>query len=86
MLTERRRFGRTKVIQPVKVLLADAMHECTVENLNMLGACVTFDATAVAELPSNFDLTFDNCRTLWDCRVIWRNKNVGRVGVSWKMG
>jgi Staphylococcal nuclease homologue len=42
---ERRRLPRTKV--PVKVLAedADVGHDCTVENLNTLGACISFDAT-----------------------------------------
>jgi hypothetical protein len=44
---ERRRLPRTKVAQPVKVLAedADVGHDCTVENLNTLGACISFDAT-----------------------------------------
>jgi hypothetical protein len=63
---------------------ADAGHDCTVENLNTLGACISFDATTFAELPHKFDLTFDNCHTYWHCDVIWQDGDVGRVGVSWK--
>src|ERR1700726_1773196 len=57
---ERRRLPRTKVAQPAKVLAenADVGHDCTVENLNTLGACISFDATTFAELPHKFDLTF----------------------------
>jgi hypothetical protein len=51
-----------------------------------LGACVSIDSGSTADLPHNFDLTFDNCHTFWSCRVIWRNKNGGRVGVTWKNG
>jgi len=57
---------------------------CTAENLNTLGACISFDATTFAELPHKFDLTFDNYHTYWHCDVIWRDGDVGRVGVSWK--
>ena len=51
-MTERRRLPRTKVAQPGKVLAGDAdgAHDCTVENLNTLGACVSFDATTFTEL------------------------------------
>jgi transposase len=63
---------------------ADVGHDCTVENLNTLGACICFDVTTVAELPRKFDLTFDNCHTYWQCDVIWRDRDISRVGVSWK--
>jgi hypothetical protein len=57
---EHRRLQRTRVAQPAKVLAvnADVGHDCTVENLNTLGACIFFDAASIAELPRNFDLTF----------------------------
>jgi hypothetical protein len=82
---ECRRLQRTKVAQPAKVLAVDADvgHDCTVENLNTLGACISFDAATFAELPRKFDLTLDNCHTYWHCDVIWRDGDVGRVGVSW---
>jgi hypothetical protein len=82
---ERRRLPRTRVTQPAKVLVedADGVHDCTVENLNMLGACISFDATRLVGLPRRFDLTFDNCRTYWHCDVIWQDSDVGLVGVSW---
>ena len=85
-MIERRRLQRTRVAQPAMVLAVDADvgHDCTVENLNTLGACICFDVTTVAELPRKFDLTFDNCHTYWHCDVIWRDGDVGRVGVSWK--
>src|ERR1700722_13607709 len=83
---ERRRLQRTRVPQPAKVLgeEADGGHDCTGENMNALGACIFFDAATIAELPRKFDLTFDNCHTYWHCDVIWRDDDVGRVGVSWK--
>ncbi|WP_425905421.1 PilZ domain-containing protein [Nitrobacter sp. TKz-YC02] len=85
-MIERRRVIRTKVAQPAKILSRDAdiLHRCIVTNLSTAGACIIFEAKPVSELPPKFYLSFDNCRTLWDCRVIWRNSYVGRVGVSWK--
>ena len=79
-MIERRRLPRTKVAQPAKILAEDAAagHDCIVENLNTLGACIRFDAATFAELPHRFDLTFDNCHTYWHCNVIWQDRDVGR--------
>jgi hypothetical protein len=88
MSIDRRRKVRTKVTHPAKIIVSAATaFDCIVDNLNMLGASVSFDAAKTVDLldfPTNFDLTFDNCRTFWSCHVIWRNKNGGRVGVTWK--
>ena len=85
MFTVQRRKARTKVTHPAKIIVkAVAAYDCIVDDLSALGACVSFDAAATADLPHNFDLSFDNCRTFWSCRVIWRNKNGGRIGVTWK--
>ncbi len=88
MLIERRRLARTHVMQPAKLLVDDAsvMHDCIVDNLNTLGACIDFNSAPIEELPSRFDLTFDNCHTYWRCDVIWQNPDVRRAGVSWKTG
>jgi hypothetical protein len=37
-------------------------HNCIVDDLNTLGACVSLDVGTTADLPHNFDLTFYNCR------------------------
>jgi hypothetical protein len=85
MFIDQRRKARTKVTHPAKIIVeASETYECVVDDLTTLGACVSFESSNAADLPPNFDLTFDNCRTLWSCRVIWRNKNGGRVGVTWK--
>jgi hypothetical protein len=82
MLIDRRRQVRTKVTRPAKIIgPAAAAYDCIVDDLNTLGASVIATATR-GELPTNFDLTFDNCHTFWSCRVIWRNKNGERVGVN----
>ena len=88
MLIERRRTVRTRVVQPAKIIANDtgAAYGCIVDNLNTLGACVSFNDGTIVALPDNFDLTFDNCHTFWSCSVIWRNTNVRRVGVTWKIG
>src|ERR1700692_3065784 len=83
---ERRRLQRTRVAQPAKVLAEDANvgHDCTVENLNTLGACISLDVVTVAELPCKFDLTFDNCHTYWHCDVIWRDRDMAVSGLAGK--
>jgi hypothetical protein len=88
VLIDRPRPARTKVVQPGKIIVKDASagRACTVDNLNTLGACISFDSGAPVDLPDKFDLTFDNGRSFWSCHVIWRNKSVGRVGVTWKFG
>jgi hypothetical protein len=88
MLIDRRCIARTKVVQPAKIIVkgGDDTYNCTVDNLNTLGACLSFNPGAIEALPHSFDLTFDNCRSFWSCRVIWRNKNCARVGVAWKIG
>lgn len=87
MLIERRRLVRTHVAQPAKLLVNDegVMHDCTVDNLNTLGACIDFNSTLLAGLPSRFEVTFDRCRTHWRCNVIWQNADVRRAGVTWQM-
>jgi hypothetical protein len=63
-----------------------AARVCTVDNLNTLGACISFDSVWAEDVPDKFDLTFDNGNSFWSCRVIWRNKSVSRVGVTWRFG
>jgi hypothetical protein len=88
MLIDRPRPARTKVGQPGKIIVKglSAARVCTVDNLNTLGACISFDSVWAEDVPDKFDLTFDNGNSFWSCRVIWRNKSVSRVGVTWRFG
>lgn len=62
MLDIRRRKERTKMGQPAKIIMkAEAARGCVVDDLTALGACLRFDIGDRAEIPPNFDLTFDNC-------------------------
>jgi hypothetical protein len=81
---ERRRLRRTKVSQPAKALAGEALHDCTVEDLNTSGACISLHGVNPNDLPLKFGLSFDNCHTFWDCDLIWRDHSDGRVGVTWK--
>jgi hypothetical protein len=83
MLTmlERRRFPRTKVFKGAKVILADrATVNCIVRNLGNHGACLHFPSTA--DLPAEFDLSFDTGHTMRKCRVAW--ETITNAGVSFE--
>jgi hypothetical protein len=87
-MIDRQRSARTKVVQLGKIIAKDASGErgCTVDSLHKLGACISFKPDVIAELPNDFDLTFDEGCSFWSCRVIWRNKAGSRIGVAWKLG
>ena len=85
MLDLRQRKARTKVTHPAKIRVrAATTYDCMVDDLNTRGASLSFGTATTAELPRTFDLTFDDCRTFWSCRVIWRSKNRYQIGVTWK--
>ena len=80
-MPERRRFARTKVYKGAKLILADRVPvDCIVRNLSSQGACL--DHLSVADLPAEFELTFDTGYTLRKCRVVWQN--LTKVGVSFE--
>jgi len=83
MLTmlERRRFSRTKVLKGAKLILANrSTVNCVVRNLSNHGACLHLLSTA--DLPVEFDLSFDTGHTLRKCRVAWQT--ITNAGVSFE--
>jgi hypothetical protein len=80
-MLERRRFARTKVYKGAKVILAGRSSvDCIVRNVSAQGACL--DHLSVADLPAEFELSFDTGYTLRKCRVVWQN--LTKVGVSFE--
>jgi len=80
-MLERRRFPRTKVFKGAKIILAGrSTVNCIVRNLGNHGACLHLPSTA--DLPAEFDLSFDTCLTSQKCRVAWQT--VTNVGVSFE--
>ncbi len=80
-MLERRRFQRTKVFKGAKLILdSRSMISCIVRNLSNHGACLVLPNTA--DLPSEFDLTFDAGHTLRRCRTAWHTLTI--VGVSFE--
>ena len=83
MVTERRHRTRTNMRQPALIVFGDlpAVHPCTVQDVTTEGARVQLAPDLAGSLPDVFDLSFDECRTLRRCRVVWREQN--RIGISW---
>ena len=80
-MLERRRFPRTNVCKSAKVILANrSTVNCIVRNLGNHGACLHLPSTA--DLPAEFDLSFDTGLTLRKCRVAWQT--LTNVGISFE--
>ena len=80
-MVERRRFQRTIVFKAATLILAGrSTVRCIVRNLSNHGACLQLHSTA--DLPGEFDLTFDTGRTLRKCRIAWQT--LTNVGVSFE--
>ena len=81
---ERRSIGRTKIAKGALLFFVGqtGLHSCGVIDITNVGAGIrTQDLPA---LPLNFELSFDNFRTLHKCRLIWRNGDL--VGVAFESG
>ena len=79
-MPERRRFERTKISKPAKILCAgrDALVDCIVFDLSVGGAGL--DIANAADITDEFELTFDGARTLRCCRIAWRSE--GKIGAA----
>jgi hypothetical protein len=71
-MEERRRFHRTKVQKRAKIIFSPGspLTDCMVLDLSIGGACLELESPPL--IPDEFDLTFDEARTLRPCRVVWR--------------
>lgn len=80
-MPERRRFPRTKVFKGAKInLVGRATVSCVVRNLSNHGACLQLPSTA--DLPVQFDLSFDTGLPQRKCRVAWQT--LTNLGVSFE--
>jgi len=78
-MVERRRFPRTKVFKSAKVHLAGhSTVSCIVRDLSNYGACLQL--TSTADLPAEFELSFDTGSKLRKCRIAWQT--LTNAGVS----
>jgi hypothetical protein len=72
-LFERRSIGRTKIAKSALLFFnrQTGVRSCGVTDITNGGARIR--AHDMAVLPLTFELTFDNFRTVRDCRLIWRD-------------
>jgi hypothetical protein len=69
---DRRHITRTRITKDALIFVAGRLgvRTCIVGDVTNTGAGIrTYD---VAILPLNFDLSFDNFRTIRNCRLVWR--------------
>jgi hypothetical protein len=79
---ERRSIGRTKIAKSALLFFIgqSRVRSCGVTDITNVGAGIrTQDLPA---LPLNFELSFDNFRTVRKCRLIWRDGDF--VGVAFE--
>ncbi len=78
-MDERRQFPRVKIFKSAKVILANRSPvSCVVRDLSNHGAGLQF--TSTADLPAEFDLSFDTGLMLRKCRIAWQTRTY--VGVA----
>ncbi|WP_445819630.1 PilZ domain-containing protein [Bradyrhizobium sp. ISRA442] len=77
---ERRRVTRKTLEQTVMLSLPGkpTITPCKMLNLSVLGACVRLKSGSI--LSTDFRLSFDEFRTSFDCRLVWRRED--RAGIS----
>jgi hypothetical protein len=78
---ERRSFHRMRISRPALLYFAGrtGVQSCCICNATNHGAGIRLDRLNI--LPFDFQVSFDNFRTIGNCRLIWRNGNF--VGVTW---
>ena len=74
--TERRTVGRTRINRNALLFYSGraGVLSCCVRDVTNSGAGVHLEALDV--IPVEFDLSFDNFRTVRQCRLIWRDGDV----------
>jgi hypothetical protein len=79
---ERRPVGRTQINRNALLFFRGSagVFPCCVRDVMNVGARIRFQALNV--MPVQFDLSFDNFRTVRQCRLIWREADF--VGVAFE--
>jgi hypothetical protein len=77
---ERRSIGRTSINRDARILLPGQAgpRSCRVRDVTNVGAAIRLIGLKI--VPLDFDLSFDNFRTLRKCRLVWREGDF--VGVQ----
>jgi hypothetical protein len=77
---ERRAVGRTTINRDVLMFFNGNIQACCVRNVTNHGAGLRLNGLNI--VPSDFDISFDNFRTMRRCRLIWRDGDF--VGVAFE--
>jgi hypothetical protein len=77
---DRRAIGRTRINRSAMLFFhgGAGVSPCCVRDVTNSGAGVRLEQLSV--LPVEFDLSFDNFRTVRECRLVWRDADF--VGVA----
>ena len=81
-LIERRSVGRTAASKGALLFFSTqrGVFACEVHDVTNLGARIKLSGLNV--LPPNFELSFDNFRTVRKCRLIWRRGDL--IGIAFE--
>ena len=79
---DRRSIGRTRIAKGALLFFSpqSGVHPCFVRDVTNVGAGIRTQDLPI--LPLNFDLSFDNFRTVRRCRLIWRDGDY--IGVAFE--
>src|SRR5882762_196747 len=74
-MDERRSIGRTRIAKGALLFFRGqvGVRSCGVTDITNRGAGIRTQDLAI--LPLNFQLSFDNFRTVRNCRLIWRDND-----------
>jgi hypothetical protein len=72
-MNDRRSIGRTRIAKAALLFFGGraGVRSCDVTDVTNAGAGIRIGGLAI--LPPDFELSFDNFRTIRRCRLIWRD-------------
>jgi hypothetical protein len=82
---ERRKIGRTRINRSALLFFTGrtGVYSCCVRDVTNQGAGIRLEGLNV--LPVDFDLSFDNFRTIRRCRLVWRDGDFVGVSLTWRI-
>ena len=77
-MEERRKYPRSEINEPAFVSSGGSVMSCMVRNISQEGAAIDIENPAF--VPARFRLVMAKDRTVYECGVIWIQKN--RIGLA----
>ena len=77
-MEEKRKHQRTEIDEPAYVSSGGSVMSCMVRNISPEGAAI--DVENPAFVPPSFKLVMAKDSTVYECRIIWIQRN--RIGVT----